>query len=162
MKAAGAAVMLLLVIATGVLYSQTSGKKPPVRKAPTNEEEIIQEVRELEDSLRNSFIDGKTIWWEKHLDAHYIGLNADGRNINKERAIELYGSDDVKYEEIVLSDISARIFNGDCVLDTGRTSVKGSYKGQDFSGDYYFVNIWIKQGTDWKLASSQSTKLPGP
>jgi ketosteroid isomerase-like protein len=54
--------------------------------------------------------------------------------------------------------MSARIY-GDCVIASTKSSMKGSYKGRDFSGDYYFVHVWVKEGEEWKLANSQATKL---
>lgn len=149
---------IVLIIGIEMIYAQSPGKTAPVRK-PANEQDILQDIRELETSLRDAFTDGKTVWWENHLDAHYSGLNADGQIANRSQSIQIYGSSDLKYEEINLSNINARIFNADCVISTGRSAVKGSYKGLDFSGDYYFVHVWIKNGADWKLASSQTTKV---
>jgi len=154
-------ILLILVAGFDLLEAQTSGKKALPRKAPANEQEILQEIRQLETSMREAFEEGKTAWWEQHLDDHYSGLNAEGRITNKADAIHLYGSPELKYEEMVVSDAAARIFNGDCVITTGRSAVKGSYKGQDIGGDYYFVHVWIKEGTDFKLVSSVVSKVRG-
>lgn len=158
MKGKGAIVAVLLVIIAGFIQAQIPNKRQLPRKPPSNQQEILQEMRELEDTFRDAFLEGMSAWWVQHLDEHYSGLNADGQIANKEQAIKLYNSGAVKYEEIILSDISARIFNGDCVLATGRSAVKGTYKGQDFNGEYYFVHVWVKDGTDWRLASSQVTR----
>lgn len=158
MRAKSGFAAVLLMIGIGLIQAQAPGKKAVARKPIANQQEILQEIRELEDTFRNAFLEGMSAWWVQHLDEHYSGLNADGQIANKEQAIKLYNSGGVKYEEMMLSDISARIFNGDCVLATGKIATKGSYKGQDFSGEYYFVHVWIKDGTDWRLASSQATK----
>lgn len=152
------AIAVLLILATGIIHGQTSGKTPAVRKPVANQQEILQQVRELEDTFRNALLEGMSAWWPQHLDEHYSGINPDGQIADKKKTIQLYSSGDVKYDEIMLSDISARIFNGDCVIATGRAATKGSYKGQDFSGEYYFIHVWIKDGTDWRLASSQATR----
>jgi len=153
---------LIVIAGLGRLEAQTSGKKALPRKAPANEQEILEEIRQLETSMREAFEEGKSAWWEQHLDDHYSGLNAEGRIANKADAIHLYGSPELKYEEMVVSDAAARIFNGDCVITTGKSAVKGSYKGQDIGGDYYFVHVWIKDGTEFKLVSAQTTKLNRP
>jgi hypothetical protein len=153
--------LMILIIAAGFgfLEAQTASRKT-ARIPPKNEEEIIHDIQDLEKSLRAAFIDGKSAWWERHLDENYTGLNPDGQTAKKAATIQLYSLPDLKYEEMNMGDMSARIY-GDCVIASGKSTVKGSYKGQDFSGDYYFVHIWVKEGTDWKLASSQATKLPG-
>lgn len=133
-------------------------KTAPRTTAPKNEEEIIHDIQELEKSLRAAFVDGKSNFWDRHLDEHYAGVNPDGKVVRKADLIQLYGSADLKYDEVNLSDMSARIY-GDCVIATTQSEIKGSYKGQDFSGNYYFVHVWVKEGQEWKLAQSQATKL---
>jgi hypothetical protein len=151
-------VILVAVVALGLVGAQTSGKRA-AKIAPTNDQEIIHEIQESEQSLREAFIDGKSAWWERRLDEHYAGLNPDGVPVRKADLIQLYGSPDLKYEEVNLSDMSARIY-GDCVIASTKSAIQGSYKGQDFSGTYYFVHVWVKENNDWMLASSQATKLP--
>ena len=161
MKVKNGFLLVVLFIGMGSAMAQTSNKKAVPRKAPANEQEIIKEIQQLETSMREAFEEGKTAWWEQHLDDHYSGLNAEGRIANKADAIHLYGSPELKYEEMVVSDAAARIFNGDCVIATGKSEIKGNYKGQDIGGDYYFVHVWIKEGPDFKLVSASATKLRG-
>lgn len=160
-RATNLCMLLTMLLSFALLHAQTGAKKTArTAPRPKNEEAIIHEIQELEQTLRVAFVDGKSAWWERHLDEHYSGMNPDGQVVRKTDLIQLYGAD-VKYEEVNLSDMSARIYD-DCVIASSKTAIKGSYKGQDFSGDYYFVHVWIKEGEDWKLANSQATKLPGP
>jgi hypothetical protein len=152
--------LILLVMAAGfgLLEGQAPAKKQ-AKAAPRNDQEILHDIQELEQSLREAFVDGKSAWWDRHLDEHYAGMNPDGVLVRKSDLIQLYGSRDLQYEEMDLSDMSARIYD-DCVIASTKSAVKGTYKGQDFSGTYYFVHIWVKEDNDWKLANSQATKLP--
>jgi hypothetical protein len=163
----GIVLWIVLMIAPGfgcmLSQAQSPGRKTarsaPKATAPKNEEEIIHDIQELEKSLRAAFIDGKSAWWDRHLDEHYAGLNPDGNLLRKTDLIRLYSSPDLKYQEVNLGDMSARIYD-DCVIATVQSEIKGSYKGQDFSGNYYFVHIWVKEDQDWKLAQSQATRMP--
>lgn len=160
MRNAIASVFLMLLIATTALSftsTQTATKKG-AKTAAKNDEEILHDIQELEQSLREAFLEGKTAWWDRHLDEHYAGLNPDGVMVRKADLLQLYGSPDVKYEEVNLSDVSARIYDN-CVIATSKSAIKGSYKGQDFSGDYYLVHMWVKENRDWMLAHSQATKV---
>ncbi len=152
--------MAIVAFGLSALQGQAPARKTakPATKATSNDEQVLHDIRELERSLREAFIDGKSAWWERHLDDHYAGLNPDGQTVNKSKAMQFYGSPDVKYEEMNLGDMGARIY-GDCIIASTRSTVQGNYKGQDFSGDYYFVHVWVKEGTEWKLANSQATKL---
>lgn len=154
--------LFILTFAYGFafLQGQTPAKKA-ARPAPArNDEETIHDIQELEKSLREAFVDGKSAWWDRHLDEHYAGLNPDGVIVRKADLIQLYSSADVRYDEVNLSDMSARIY-GDCVIASTKSAIRGSYKGQDFSADYYFVHVWTRESNEWKLANSQATKLPG-
>jgi hypothetical protein len=150
---------LISAAGPGFLGAQTTGKKA-AKTANRNDQEILHDIQELEQSLREAFLDGKSAWWDRHLDEHYAGLNPDGVVVRKTDLIQLYASPDVQYEEVNLSDVSARIY-GDCVIANTKSAIKGHAKGQDFSGDYYFVHVWIKENNEWKLANSQATRLPG-
>jgi hypothetical protein len=151
--------LLISAVRFGSLGAQATGKKA-VKTATRNDEQILHDIQELEQSLREAFLDGKSAWWDRHLDEHYAGLNPDGVMVRKTDLIQLYASPDVQYEEVNLSDVSARIY-GDCVLASSKSAIKGRAKGQDFSGNYYFVHVWVKEDNDWKLANSQATRLPG-
>ena len=152
-------IMFTIAAAFGFVEGQTPAKKQ-AKAAPRNEQEILHDIQELEQSLREAFVDGKSAWWNQHLDEHYAGMNPDGVLVRKTDLIQLYGSPDLQYEEMDLSDMSARIYD-DCVIASTKSAVKGAYKGHDFSGAYYFVHIWVREDNDWKLANSQATKLPG-
>lgn len=159
-KAITLGVLLVIFLGAG-LQAQTTGRKTAkaASRSTNNDEQIVHDIQELERSLRAAFVDGNSSWWERHLDEHYAGMNPDGQLVNKATTIRLYGSSDVKYDEVNLGDMGARIY-GDTVIATTKSSISGSYKGKDFSGDYYFVHVWTKEGAEWKLANSQATRLP--
>src|SRR5579864_5436353 len=118
----------MIVAGFGFVQAQTPGKKTakPAAKG-NNDEQIVHEIQDLERSLREAFVDGKSAWWERHLDSHYAGLNPDGQTVNKTGLIQLYGSPDLKYEEVNLGDMSARIYD-DCVIASTKSTIRGSYK----------------------------------
>src|SRR5215471_17308789 len=84
-------IVVLVLFAAGLIRGQTSGKTPP-RKPVANQPEIMQQVRELEDTFRNALLEGMSAWWPQHLDEHYSGINADAQIADKKRAIQLYSS----------------------------------------------------------------------
>src|SRR5215467_12301335 len=98
---------VVMVLGTGLMQAQVRTGKP-ASHPPVNEQEILQEIQQLETSLRAAFEDGNTIWWEQHLDDHYSGMNAEGRLANKSDAIQLYKSPELKYEQVVVSNVAAR------------------------------------------------------
>lgn len=161
----------LLLVGLNSAPSQTmhfqTGKRAPHKAAATapanagNDKEIVTTIRELEESLRRAALHGDGSWWELHLDDNYVGVDPQGQTSSKADAVQLHNSPDLKYDEVNFGDFTVRTYNSDTVVLTGVNTIAGSYKGQDFSGNYHFMQVWIKEAAEWKLAVSQSGKL-GP
>ena len=157
---------MLLFLSIGIAQVQTSGKHAP--KTPTkssaapSDQEISKTILEFEETLRRAALAGDSTWWERHLDDNYIGVDPQGQISTKADAIQLHNSPDLKYEEIHLSDMTIRTYNSDTVIINGKSEIYGSYKGENIGGDYHFVRVWIKEGTDWKLAMSQTDRMAKP
>ena len=162
MKLTSALLFVLLVL--GALQAQTS-KKPrpkPAAQAPAAESdrEISKEILELEETMRRAAMNGDSTWWDLHLDENFVGMDADGRVINRAEAIQLHNSKDLKYDNIYLHDMTIRTFNKDTVVINGKTDVEGSFQNQNIGGNYNFLRVWVKEGQDWKLAASSVTRMP--
>ena len=157
--------LLFVLLVFGLLQAQTS-RKPRTKAAPPTsaaetDQDISKEIMELEETLRRAAIAGDSTWWELHLDDNYIGTDTEGKTSNKAEAIQLHNSPDLKYEEIHLSDMTIRTYNKNTVIISGKSDIDGSYKGQNISGSYHFVRVWIKEASEWKLAASSVTRIPG-
>lgn len=168
MKLRTASIGLALLVATVLPQAQTSGKRPPPKKTTAatnppahNDKEIVAAIRELEESMRKAALAGDGSWWERHLDDNYVGVDPVGQANSKADAVRLHSSEDLKYDEVNFGDFTLRTYNGDTVVITGINTLAGSYKGQDFSGHYHFLQVWVKEADDWKLAVSQTDKT-GP
>src|SRR5947208_10763317 len=146
-----------------VAQAQTSPKRTPKTPAKTSaaptDKEISKTILGFEETLRRAALAGDSTWWERHLDDNYIGVDPQGQISTKADAVQLHNSPDLKYEEIHLSDMTIRTYNSDTVIINGKSEIYGSYKGQNIGGDYHFVRVWIKEGTDWKLAMSQTDMM---
>lgn len=57
-----------------------------------------------------------------------------------------------------MSDLTVRIY-GDTAVVTGSSSQKGQENGKDYSGDYRFTRVYVKQGEAWKTVALQATLI---
>lgn len=155
---------LVLLGAAPCFPAQTSPQRSPRKtsaRAAVDDKAIVTTIRELEETLRRAALHGDSTWWERHLDDNYVGIDPQGGTSTKTDAIQLHSSSDLKYDEVNFGDFTLRTYNGDTVVLTGLSTISGSYKGKDFSGQYHFVQVWIKEGDEWKLTVSQTDKM-GP
>jgi ketosteroid isomerase-like protein len=48
---------------------------------------------------------------------------------------------------------------GDTALLSGRTNMTGIFDGTPFKSNYRYIDIYVRRGGDWKIASVQITRL---
>ncbi len=49
---------------------------------------------------------------------------------------------------------------GDVALLCGRTRMTGRYDGEPFVSHYRYIDVYVRAGGEWRVASVQITKLP--
>jgi hypothetical protein len=57
------------------------------------------------------------------------------------------------------TDRAVRFYGNDTAIITGKVILKAKYSGQSSTGDYRYINVWIKQGDRWQLAANQITPI---
>lgn len=115
----------------------------------------------MESGLRIAIMKGDAAWFEEHLAENYAETDADGKISSRSEVIEFYRTTQPEYDTWNLSDGTARTYNGNTVILTGRIDLDGTVRGQHVSGGYRFTRVWIKQGLEWQLAASQITRIAG-
>ena len=64
-----------------------------------------------------------------------------------------------KLESNKLDDMKVHLANADLAVITYRSTDKGSYEGHDISGQYRWLDVFVKRGGTWQFAVSQGTKI---
>jgi hypothetical protein len=147
--------VLLGLLLTGItlLFSQTA------HKPGNRDQESVMAIGKLEDQMRIAALKGDASWWVENLSDAYVEIDFQGNVTNKAETIELQRSSALVYDVMNLSERSVHTFNGDTVIITGKMTAEGTFRQKSFSGDFQITRVWVKQGLEWKLASSQATKM---
>lgn len=58
----------------------------------------------------------------------------------------------------VIAEMKVRVY-GDAAVVTGRSTVKETYKGKDFSGQYRWTDTWIKIAGGWQCVAGHSSEI---
>ena len=85
-------------------------------------------------------------------------INPAGKILNKAQFLADMGSGDLRYEWLNYDDIGLRVYR-DVALVTGRVVRKGQYKGQDNSGQFRFIHIFVKHQGHWQIGIAQATRI---
>lgn len=151
--------LLMIMLLTGISLLQSQARKPVPPAQPSREQDAFNAVAKLEDQMRVAALKGDATWWDEYLADSYTDIDANGKLSDKAGTVAMRRSPDLSLEIMNLSDRSVRTFNGDAVIVTGKVTIEGKYRDQSLNGDYQFTRLWIKSGSDWKLAASQATRL---
>ena len=86
----------------------------------------------------------------------YVGVDARGQVQTKNDVLLRFASPDLRITRIETADVSVRVF-GDAAIISGRSSSRGSFKGQPLGGRFRFIDIWICREDRWQIVASQMT-----
>jgi ketosteroid isomerase-like protein len=142
--------MLLLAL------SPTLGQNK--QKQSSNDQSAQAQVEKLDREGFDAFLKQDASWGEKNEADDYIGIGPDGAVGNKQQEAASMRAGDLKVESATLDESQVRVY-GDAAVVIWKMTLKGTYKGQDASGQYRGTNIYAKKGGQWQMVSSQATKI---
>ena len=64
-------------------------------------------------------------------------------------------------EASTISDMKVKV-HGNTAVVTYITTDKGKYKGQDISGRFRWIDVFVRQGDTWQLVAGQGTPIQAP
>jgi hypothetical protein len=111
-------------------WSQDRGKN----KAAKGEGGAEQQIAQLEDQAREAALKGDTSFQESHLASDYVRITPDGRTLNRQEALDLMKSGNVKYSSIEVSDRKIHVY-GNAAVVTAKASIKGTMTGNALDGE---------------------------
>lgn len=148
--------LLLALLLTSLLKLQAQTRKPTV--AARNQNVDVAAIQKLEEGTRLAALKGDAGWWDTYLADNFTDIDFQGKVSSKAQIMAMYRSSQVAYNTLNLSERTVRIF-GDTVIVTGKMAAEGTYRGQNFSGDFQFTRVWVRTAFGWQLAASQATKI---
>ncbi len=87
-----------------------------------------------------------------------ITTDPTGRVTNKTQDKTDLSSGDYQIQSEELSDLKVLVY-GNTAVAAATNRMKGTYKGQDLSGNYRFTDTWVKRNGKWQVVASQYTKV---
>lgn len=131
-----------------VIEVKESPSMDPVERA------VIQMEREWADAMMK----GDMATLDRIVASDWTLVNPMGQTQTRAAAMADLRSGDLKFESTTAQDLKVRVF-GDTAVVTGMTNDKGTYKGQDISGQYQFTDVFVKRDGRWQAVSTHVTKV---
>jgi ketosteroid isomerase-like protein len=85
----------------------------------------------------------------------------DGTTTSRAQFIQQVKSGDLDSESQRLDDIQVRV-HGDTAVVTFRSTDKGRYKDKDVSGQYRWMDTFVRRNGRWLLVASLGTPIKQP
>ncbi len=122
---------------------------------------VAQELIKMEQELAEAAMRRDIALLDRFTAEDFIGIDPMGRQFTKAQVLARFQVPEYELDSLRHEDIRVRVF-GDCAVATGRTVVKGWYKGQDAGGEFPYMRVWIKRNGRWQGVAAQSTSIPRP
>jgi ketosteroid isomerase-like protein len=150
------AVAMLVIIATSLVLGQSKAKKPDGPSDSTEEA-----VRQLHSEIVQAQLTSDTatldrLWADDHIFTNPLGVVQS----KAQRLAEIH-SGGRTLEAFSIADIEVRAY-GDTAVVTSRATLKGQRQGQDISGQYRGIDVYVKRQGRWQVVAAQATRIAQP
>ena len=116
-------------------------------------------IKKIEQELTDTIVKSDTSAFEKYLASDYLGIGPDGATQNKSELLADIKSGTLKLESSNLSDMKIQVAEADMAVVVYRSDDKGTYKGKDITGQYRWLDVFVKRGGKWQIAIDQGTQI---
>jgi hypothetical protein len=116
-------------------------------------------LKKIEQEMLDGVLKSDTSVLEKYLTSDYLGIGPDGVTQNKAEFLSDVKSGTLKLESSTMSDLKVQVADPDMAIVVYRTNDKGTYKGKDITGEYRWLDVFVKRDGKWKVVIDQGTQI---
>jgi len=116
-------------------------------------------LKKIEQELSDSILKSDPSAFEKYLTGDYLGIGPDGVTQNKSELLSDIKSGTLKVESSTMSDMKVQVAHPDMAVVVYRSTDKGTYKGKDVTGEYRWLDVFVKRDGKWQIAVDQGTQI---
>jgi ketosteroid isomerase-like protein len=147
---------LLIALATITLLLATSlAAQQGGTTSQTADKDLQNRFREYADALTKR--DSATL--DKIWAPEYTFINPRGEVVTKEQRMANLKSGATEFKAINPQQEKLQL-HGDIAIDIGRVNLEGTrYSGKESSGEYRYMNVWVKKQGQWQMLANQITLI---
>jgi len=145
---------LILTLAFSLALSTTALAKEKGTGA-----DVEATLKKIEQELNDSILKSDPSAFEKYVASDYLGIGPDGVTQNKSELLADIKSGTLKLESSTMSDMKVQVAGHDMAVVAYRSTDKGTYKGKDVTGEYRWLDVFVKRDGKWQIAIDQGTQI---
>jgi len=148
-------VLILMVIAC---TSSALAQATQVAVVSTTQGSTEDEIKNLEEVRNQAVLHGDVPALDRMTSDDYTFITLKGEMRTKADILKGFASGSFHYESRQISDLKVRLYENTAIV-TGRSVQKGMENGKDYSGDYRFTRVYVKQEGRWLTVALQTTLI---
>ena len=126
--------------------------------ASTAQTSAEDEIKNLEEARNQAVLHSDVAALDRMTSDDYTFITLRGEIRTKSDILKGFASGSFHYESRQISDLNVRVYGNTAVV-TGRSIQKGMENGNDYSGDYRFTRVYVKQKGRWLTVALQTTLI---
>jgi hypothetical protein len=139
-------------------HAQTAGKKPG------KEERARQELMRIERDIGRANVERDAAFFERvEADEFIFTDSAGGITLKKEdvAGVKAPANPDSKLLSYEVDDMKVMLYD-DAAVVTGRVTQKGVSKGQEWTAQSRFTDVFVWRDRRWQIVAGHSSRVPAP
>jgi len=148
---------MLVAAVLVAMVSLAISEKNRASSAP-NDAGTNAQILELEKERNRAITSGDAAALERMTSDDYTFITLRGELRTKAEIVQGFKTGAFHYDSRQISDLNVRVYGTTAVV-TGRSIQKGSENGKDYSGDYRFTRVYVKQDGRWQTVALQTTLI---
>ena len=151
--------LLTILILMAVAYTNyAAAQTPQAAVASATQMSAEDEIKNLEETRNQAVLHGDVAALDRMTSDDYTFITLRGEMRTKSDILKGFASGSFHYDSRQISDLKVRVY-ADTAVVTGRSVQKGMENGKDYSGDYRFTRVYVKQKGRWVTVALQTTLI---
>ena len=82
-----------------------------------------------------------------------------GELATKAMDLELHRSGGTKFYELVSKELEIRVCSDECAIAAVKIFLRGTYLGNDFTGDFRYLRVWRHREHGWQIVGGSVSMI---
>jgi uncharacterized protein (TIGR02246 family) len=117
------------------------------------------EINQAQAAYLAALLDADATQLAKIWADDYTFTNGRGMFLSKDDRLKNIKTGATELKSAKFTGTEVQFYDDDTAIATGQVMLQAKYSGQRGSGDYRYINVWVKQGDRWQLAANQITPI---
>jgi ketosteroid isomerase-like protein len=148
----------IILILSIIAYAHCVAGETSSDASAKNQTSVEREIKSLEEARNQAVLHGDVTALDRMTSDDYTFITLKGELRTKGDILKGFASGSFHYESREISDLKVRVY-GDMAVVTGRSVQKGMENGKDYSGDYRFTRVYVKEKGRWLTVALQTTLI---